>query len=428
MSPRPGDEPSLPDDGTAVEGPAPEGPAPGEAAATVACPACGEPVPPEARFCEACGADLPGVDGPGVDGQGANGPGAGSPGDVPALGLPGAPGPLASPASVVENPAPCRECGGTVDADGYCTTCGAKAPPARDHVVERPRPWVAGVSDRGRRHHRNEDALAVAADPVPGSRAVLVVCDGVSSAPDSDVASLAAARAAVAVLLGSRAQGMGTPSARVAVTTALLSAAADAAAAAVRCATSPDRAGSPPSCTLVGAVVERDLVVAGVVGDSRAYWVPDVGEPVQLTVDDSWAAMQIAMGVSREAAESGPQAHAITRWLGVDSPDHTPRVTSLAVGSAGWVVACSDGLWNYASAPDALAVVVRQAAAAAGGDPFGTASALVDWANEQGGHDNITVALARLAGPGRSPAIGTVAGEDDQDPPSERTRNTGGPR
>ncbi len=28
-------------------------------------------------------------------------------------------------------------------------------------------------------------------------------------------------------------------------------------------------------------------------------------------------------------AESGPQAHAITRWLGIDAPDHTPRTVSL---------------------------------------------------------------------------------------------------
>jgi hypothetical protein len=32
-----------------------------------------------------------------------------------------------------------------------------------------------------------------------------------------------------------------------------------------------------------------------------------------------------------------------------------------------------------------------------GADPLAVASALCTWANEQGGHDNVTVALARLA-------------------------------
>ena len=49
------------------------------------------------------------------------------------------------------------------------TTCGTKAPSARDHFTEQPAPWVAGVCDRGIRHARNEDAMAVAADAEPGT-------------------------------------------------------------------------------------------------------------------------------------------------------------------------------------------------------------------------------------------------------------------
>lgn len=30
-----------------------------------------------------------------------------------------------------------------------------------------------------------------------------------------------------------------------------------------------------PACTLVGAIVAKDLLIVGWVGDSRAYWVPD---------------------------------------------------------------------------------------------------------------------------------------------------------
>ena len=55
-------------------------------------------------------------------------------------------------------------------------------------------PGSAGVCDIGKRHARNEDAMALSATEPPGQRAVLVVCDGVSMATDSHIASLAAAR------------------------------------------------------------------------------------------------------------------------------------------------------------------------------------------------------------------------------------------
>jgi serine/threonine protein phosphatase PrpC len=326
------------------------------------------------RFCEACGAELK--------------PTAPS---TPALDTDTEPTVEINTAPV----GPCHSCGGVVGADGYCETCGTKAAKPRDHFDEQPAPWVAGVCDRGIRHTRNEDAMALAADAEPGSRALLVVCDGVSSSLDSDVASLAAARAARDVLEAGHAQGMGTESSRSAAIAARLKAAADAANDAVLENTSPDSP-NPASCTFVATVLEGGLLVAGVVGDSRAYWFPDNDEPMALTVDDSWAAELIATGIPRAEAESGPHAHAITRWLGKDAPDHTPRTTTVQVTGPGWIVVCSDGLWNYCSEAAPLADLVRQTAAAHGGEPLATASALVDWANAQGGQDNITVALARL--------------------------------
>lgn len=336
------------------------------------CPSCGGPVSDTDHFCEACGAELSAAT-PLLDTD-----------TEPTVDL-----------SSARAPGTCRSCGGSIDADGYCQTCGAKAAKPRDHFSEQPAPWVAAVCDRGIRHGRNEDAVATAAEAEPGSRALLVVCDGVSSSLDSDVASLAAARAARDVLAAGRAQGLGTESSRTGAVIARLKAAADAASEAVIANTSPDSP-NPASCTFVAAVLEDGLLVAGSVGDSRAYWFPDAAEAVALTVDDSWAAELIATGVPRQEAETGPQAHAITRWLGVDAPDHTPRTTSLEVAGPGWLLVCSDGLWNYCSEAGPLADLVRKTAAAHGGEPLATSSALVDWANAQGGQDNITVALARI--------------------------------
>ncbi len=358
------------------------------------CPSCREAVAASEQYCEACGADL---------------------GPTPAAAIeptqplppPGEEAPLGD-ASARPGPTVCHQCGGVVAADGYCSECGTKARSLRDHFTEQPAPWVAGVCDRGIRHARNEDAMALDARAEPDSRAVLVVCDGVSSSTDSDVASLAASRAAREVLTRSSGSGIGTAAARVAAVIQALDAAVDAANDAVIAHTSPG-SDSPAACTLVAGVVDSSLLVVACVGDSRAYWLPDAGEPRMLTTDDSFAAEQIAAGVSRADAENGPQAHAITRWLGSDAPDHTPVTTSTDLDASGWVLLCSDGLWNYASDASALAALVKEKDDASSPDPLTLAGALVDWANAQGGVDNITVALARI---GQRPAPTTPQREE----------------
>ncbi|WP_205859520.1 protein phosphatase 2C domain-containing protein [Phycicoccus flavus] len=348
-----------------------------------ACPTCGAAVTPGARFCEGCGAPLAGTD-----------PSAPVPRHEPDEA-----GPISRPTNrqrvTAPEPAvrPCAACGGEVGPDLYCTTCGTKAPSPRDHYRESPAPWVAGVCDRGVRHTRNEDAMALFADPTPdGGRAVLVVCDGVSSSADSDTASLAAARAALEVLVPPLPRGLGTADSEDAAAAAVLSRAAAAANAAV-IANSDPSSDNPASCTWVAAVLEGGTVRYAGLGDSRAYLLPDDGPGVQLTVDDSLAQELVDAGTPRTDAERSPTAHTIVRWLGLDAPDVRPRVGSARVEGPGWLLVCSDGLWNYASEPQALRAQVDAAGVT---DPEGLALALVEWACAQGGRDNVTVALARV--------------------------------
>jgi serine/threonine protein phosphatase PrpC len=123
---------------------------------------------PDDNFCEACRTALA----PSVASDGANGPAD-----------------------------RCPYCAGRIGADGYCESCGRKEPAGRDHI-ELDLGLVAGVTDRGLRHRRNEDAMVLATAQLPaGPVVVAVVCDGVSSADRPDEASLAAAQAAGDVLL-----------------------------------------------------------------------------------------------------------------------------------------------------------------------------------------------------------------------------------
>jgi serine/threonine protein phosphatase PrpC len=74
---------------------------------------------------------------------------------------------------------------------------------------------------------------------------------------------------------------------------------------------------------------------------------------------------------------------------------------------------CSDGLWNYCSAAADLRTLLDDDIARFGDDPLVLASALCDWANAQGGHDNVTVALAHVpASPALTSGAAPEAGTD----------------
>ncbi len=353
------------------------------------CAQCGSLLEAGAKFCEECGASVAGAETPPA--LVTDPPAGANPLDDvgPISAVTARPGDATVETAPAATRAPCLECGGVVGEDGYCTQCGTKAPSARDHFEERPADWVAGVCDRGIRHVRNEDAMALAAE---GERAVLVVCDGVSNSDDSDIASLAAAKAALTVLRPALPKGLGVPESATAAVAKVFTDAAVSANEAVL-ATAPEDTRNPPSCTLVAAILEDGVVHHAGVGDSRAYLLPDAGNGRLLTIDDSMAQVLIAGGMARAEAEASKQAHSITKWLGRDSPDVTPRVGQAKVSGPGWLLVCSDGLWNYASEPKDLA---DQIVAAGSSDPHAVATHLVAFANASGGQDNITVALARV--------------------------------
>ncbi|MFI1725677.1 PP2C family serine/threonine-protein phosphatase [Streptomyces sp. NPDC020489] len=288
---------------------------------------------------------------------------------------------------------------GRVDHDGYCENCGHAQPRERDHMEQESGP-IAAVSDRGLRHHRNEDAFAIGNAVLPDGRsaAVAIVCDGVSSATRPDDASLAASRAAGASLLAALPRGTHPQQAMheaiVAASRAVNSLAAEPATAREH---SPHQ--NAPACTIVGAVVTSDLLVVGWVGDSRAYWVPvdRASLPARLTEDDSWAAQMVAAGLMNEAeAYADERAHAITGWLGADAYELEPHTASFKPDRAGVVVVCTDGLWNYAEAAQEMAEAVPRDAAER---PLHSAQVLVGHALDGGGHDNVTVAVLPFPAP-----------------------------
>lgn len=321
---------------------------------TEPCPACGEPIGPDDGFCEVCGTELA----PAAVSSGAAG------------------GALACPVCAAEG----RAAAG-ISPEGYCEFCGRKVPSGRDHE-ELDVGLLAGVTDRGLRHVRNEDAMALAATRVAAEPvAVAVVCDGVSSAPRPDEASLCAVRAAAGSLL---------PAVRAGDDPAAASTAAvRAAGRAVDELAGPAGA---PAATYASAVVDRTSVTVCWLGDSRVYWLAaDLSGSRCLTTDDSLAEELVGAGLATvDEAMASPQAHVITGWLGADLPEPEPHVARFEPPDRGVVLLCSDGLWNYQPAAAELAAMALPAALT---DPLAAAGALVKFALDAGGADNITTVL-----------------------------------
>ena len=300
------------------------------------CPQCTTEAPLDSRFCEECGAHLA--------------------------------GPSAAPS--VCGKSVCGKCGAGanhIDEDGFCLACGfRREPPARDHFERVISAGFAGVSDRGIRHHRNEDFFA--ADAVGDTR-ILVVCDGVSSTSEAEKGSEAAADAVFRALI----QGQS-------LTDAV--AKGQAAIAGIE---------GEPATTVVAAVVSGSRARIASVGDSRAYWIAKENSQ-QLTTDDSWMNDVISAGeMSEEEALKSSQAHAITRWLGADATpdDCQATLVDFEIPGEGCLLLCSDGLWNYAPSADALAAMIYEKEE----DAIETVRRLVAFANEQGGQDNITAVI-----------------------------------
>jgi serine/threonine protein phosphatase PrpC len=329
----------------------------GPSPADGACPACGAPVGAADSFCESCGTELtpPAVSTP-------------PPGYRPEC-----------PVCSVDPAAPPA----AISAEGYCLSCGRKVPTGRDHS-ELDLGLLAGVTDRGLRHPRNEDAMALATTDTPGGPvAIAVVCDGVSTSPRPDEASLAAAQTAVRALLTSARRGEDPAAASLAAVHRAHQALARLGGR-----------GQAPSATYVSTVIDGSAVTVCWLGDSRAYWLAEASGATRLSTDDSMAEELVANGTLAEAdAMASPHAHVITRWLGADLADPQPHIARFEPSGPGAVLVCSDGLWNYRPGAAALAELALPGALT---DPLGAAAALVRFALDAGGLDNITVVLAPL--------------------------------
>ena len=135
--------------------------------------------------------------------------------------------------------------------------------------------------------------------------------------------------------------------------------------------------------TIVAVVIVNNIAVVAHVGDSRAYIINDTIN--QITKDHSFVQLLVDNGrITPEEAENHPDKNIITRAIGIEGFVDVD-VDIVDIKDEDILLLCTDGLNGYVKDDDILKTVKE----------YGDSSTekLVETANLNGGHDNITVVL-----------------------------------
>lgn len=300
------------------------------------------------------------------------------------------------------------------DEPTFPNTSGSLAPIADGAVRYR----YFGLTDVGLVREHNEDNflvtdLAIGARGVHGDEIysgvvaprglVLAVCDGMGGAAAGEVASQMAVDTIFEVF------DAGESTADREVFARRLVHAIEEAGSRIFTAAKMDRSrrGMGTTSTVAG-LIDRILFV-GQVGDSRCYVLRN-GKLGLITKDQSLVNQLIEAGqLTEEEAEAFEHSNIILQALGT-----TERVvvdlTFLELRRGDRVMLCSDGLSGLVHVEmirDVLATIA---------DPRDAAAKLVEYANNGGGHDNITCVIADFDGEGLLPAAEAPAAAYQQYP------------
>lgn len=142
--------------------------------------------------------------------------------------------------------------------------------------------------------------------------------------------------------------------------------------------------GMGTTCVIALKIADKVHVVN--VGDSRAY---RVGEKIELITKDHTVVMRMYENgeISFEDMKNHPQKNYITKAVGVKEMI-TPDYFVVEADENTSVVLCSDGLTNNCSEENILKIV-------SSASPEDIPSSLIKIALENGGNDNVTVAVIK---------------------------------
>ena len=139
--------------------------------------------------------------------------------------------------------------------------------------------------------------------------------------------------------------------------------------------------------TVITAIIYRNKVYLGHIGDSRAYRVRK-NIIRQLTKDHSYVQALVENGsISKEEAQNHPQKNVLLKVLGCEK-NVEPDVITKGFLHADVLLICTDGLPNMLDTDEIYNIVTDNKK-----DVEKGCELLIANANEQGGYDNISVIL-----------------------------------
>jgi len=259
-----------------------------------------------------------------------------------------------------------------------------------------PHVHVAALSHAGMSGKNNEDRYAISSfllskeDPRPAILAV--VADGIGG----HLAGEIAAELAVNYITAGVAESNGKKPVKI-LETAIQNASQSIAS---HSAGNDDENGMGSTCACAW-IIENKLYTA-YVGDSRIYLLR--GKFIQrLTIDHTWVQEAYEKGIiTAEQMHDHPNLHVIRRYLGgirlpevdfrlriddSESNEESENNQGFHLEAGDTILLCSDGLTDLVW-DDEIQKIIRTKK-----DMKSAVEALVNLANERGGHDNITVVL-----------------------------------
>jgi protein phosphatase len=229
------------------------------------------------------------------------------------------------------------------------------------------------LSDVGKERSNNEDCAAVDLE-----LGLFIVADGMGGHAAGEVASRVAVDATVSAV-----RSRPRPARLKDGGELLLQACHDANNAVIREA--DERGTFGMGTTLIAVFMRKRSAVIANVGDSRVYSISR-RTVKQLTTDHTLVAAMVENGLLRaDEAHTHPDKHVLTQAIGTLG-ELVPQILKARIPPRGRLLLCTDGLHD-SLAPAEIGELARK------GDLDEAARALVDRANELGGHDNCTVLL-----------------------------------
>lgn len=240
---------------------------------------------------------------------------------------------------------------------------------------------VAHQSDPGLERDENQDAIVYIRDDRDESH-LLVIADGLGGGACGQIASQLAAQAIRQSFFASAESAL--PIQR------RLEAAILEANRLILHRADRDRKCKGMGSTCVVLALTQGMAYVGHAGDSRLYLVRE-NRIQRLTRDHSMTQRMLDDGLlTEEEASTHPDRDCLDRALGL-RPDLRPDVKPdpIRLADQDTFLLCTDGLTNLVRDEEIFRIVQRAPAQLA-------CKALVDLANERGGPDNISVAIARV--------------------------------